>query len=200
MSGPLFASGTDIEQEVKVIGGDTVVDGSKAIGFGRSSFDVDINQCMGSTAWDTILVGKQKLVLNKWCAAEVYDARGLHNVAARLRCQIPEIADLFGPGEDCVLENTLPGGDGGIATTVPTPGPDEPGYRPDEAGEVSECGGPCPDVASIVQTRIEQHTEEYENLEQRLARMERGNAAAAKKRREYAQQTMEKLSDNDPEE
>jgi hypothetical protein len=44
------------------------------------------------------------------------------------------------------------------------------------------------------------HAEEYESLEQRIARMERGNAAAAAKRRDYAQQTMEKLRDNDPEE
>jgi hypothetical protein len=203
ISGPLFADRSDDviqSNDMNNLTGDLNVEGSSAVGFGRSSFDVDINQCMGSTSWDTIIVGKQKLVLNKWCAAEAYDARGLHNVAARLRCQIPEIADLFGPDEDCVLENTLLGPPGGIAGTIPTPGPDEDGYRPDEAGEVSKGGGPPAPGVELVQRELQMHAEEYESLEQRIARMERGNAAAAAKRRDYAQQTMEKLRDNDPEE
>ncbi len=79
--------------------------GNNAYGFGRSSFDVDLNQCMGSTSWDTILVGRQKLVLNKWCAAESFDARGLHLMAAIMRCDIPEIAKHFTDG--CIEANTM---------------------------------------------------------------------------------------------
>lgn len=83
-----FASGTDIEQEVELVTGDIAINGgtSRALGLGRSSFDVDINQCMGSTAWDTIIGGKQKLVLNWVCLAEFYLKTGQPELAAVAIC------------------------------------------------------------------------------------------------------------------
>ena len=87
-----LASGTDVEQNTEVVtelvGGDVSMVGgtSKAIGFGRSSFDVDINQCMGSTAWDTIIGGKQKLVINWVCLAEFYLKTGQPELAAVAIC------------------------------------------------------------------------------------------------------------------
>jgi hypothetical protein len=100
--------GGDIEVVNEILGGDvSLEDKSLALGFGRSSFDVDINQCMGSTSWDTILVGKQKLVLNKWCAAEVYDAKGLRHMAAVIRCDIPEIIKHFSDAEHCIVANKM---------------------------------------------------------------------------------------------
>jgi hypothetical protein len=100
--------GGDIEVVNEILGGDTSIDDkSLALGFGRSSFDVDINDCMGSTAWDTILVGRQKLVLNKWCAAEMYDAKGLRQMAAVMRCDIPEIAKHFEDAKHCIVANKV---------------------------------------------------------------------------------------------
>lgn len=203
MSGPLFASGDDIVQsndmnnqttgDVGLVTGD-----SRAFAFAHGLGDVDINQCLGSTQWGTILVSKQKLVLNKWCAAEVYDAKGMYSMAGRLRCQIPAIADLFTDPQQCVLENTWtpPPAD------IPTPGPDGDGYRPDGPGEVSKEGYGGPPGMEIVQRELAMHEEEYESLEERLARLERNNQIAARKsqeRRDYAQQTIQRL-ENDPEE
>ena len=81
---------------------------SKALAFGRSSFDVDIAQCRESVAWDTMLVGKQNVRLNPWCAAEVYDTKGMHHMAALMRCDIKEIKQHF-PNDHagCVTANTF---------------------------------------------------------------------------------------------
>jgi len=103
------ASGDDIEIEtgaVELVGGD-VSHSSRALGLGRSSFDVDINDCRESTSWDTVLVGKQGVRLNPWCAAEVYEAKGLFHMAALMRCDIPEVAKHFSTADECVIANTV---------------------------------------------------------------------------------------------
>ena len=101
---PVWADEQFQSNDMNTVGGD-IKHESKAFGFGRSSFDVDINDCMGSVAWDTILVGKQRLVLNKWCAAEVYDAKGLHHMAAVMRCDVPEISKHFPDAQHCIVAN-----------------------------------------------------------------------------------------------
>ena len=96
---PLVAlgSGDDIEQEtiVDVVTGDVSVVGGKSsgLGFGRSSFDVDINQCMGSTAWDTIIGGRQKLVINWVCLAEFYLKTGQPKLAAVAICNTEMVSE-----------------------------------------------------------------------------------------------------------
>ena len=97
-----LGSGTDVEQEVELVTGDVSLIGgeSKAIGFGRSSFDVDINQCMGSTAWDTIIGGKQKLVLNWVCLAEFYLKTGQPDLAAVAICNT-EMLNEFSSEAEC---------------------------------------------------------------------------------------------------
>ena len=111
MSAPLWATDKATWVTPKSSNQQTV-GGNDSLALGRSSFDVDINQCMGSVAWDTILVGKQKLVLNKWCAAEVYDAKGMHHMAAVMRCDIPEVIKHFSMYPDCIEANT---------TSIPEP-------------------------------------------------------------------------------
>jgi hypothetical protein len=89
--------------------GDTIVDTnvtSEALAFAHALGDVDINQCLASTQWGTIVVSKQKVILNKWCAAEVYDAKGMYDMAARMRCDINEIAKFFDSNAGCVTSNT----------------------------------------------------------------------------------------------
>jgi len=81
--------------------------GGDAFGVAHSLGDVDINQCLASTQWGSILVSKQKLVLNKWCAAESYDAKGLHQMAAMLRCDIPEVSKHFDSNTSCRAANTV---------------------------------------------------------------------------------------------
>ena len=109
---------TDVNVDVvggSLTTGDTTLSGGDvSIGGGGDTFafahgmgDVDINQCMGSEQWSTILVGKQKLVANLWCMAESYDARGLHRMAALMRCDIDVIGKHFESNEECLAANTV---------------------------------------------------------------------------------------------
>jgi len=81
---------TDVTTSVvnEIAGSDVSITGStsRALGLGRSSFDVDINQCMGSTAWDTPLGGRQRLVINWVCLAEFYLKTGQPDLAAVAIC------------------------------------------------------------------------------------------------------------------
>ena len=114
LSAPLWASGdckgnqpcndTDVDVVNEIVGGDISIAGDKSkslgLGFGRSSFDVDINQCMGSTSWDTIVGGKQKLVINWVCLAEFYLKTNQPELAAVAICNT-EILKEFDSEEDC---------------------------------------------------------------------------------------------------
>lgn len=44
--------------------------------------------------------------LDFWCAAEAYDAKGLHQLAATMRCEIWQIRKHFGTRDQCVVANT----------------------------------------------------------------------------------------------
>jgi hypothetical protein len=153
---------------------------SKAFAFAHGLGDVDIADCLGSEQWGTIIVSRQYLELNKWCAAEVYDAKGLYQMAAILRCDIKEVKKHFNSPEECVEANTV---------------------RPVVSTKVKE-----PEVI-IVEPPIElqeTHVEQQmalESMEQRMARIEREQRATQKlihERRQLAQKTLEKL-ENDPE-
>lgn len=212
ISGPVFASGDKITQSNDMnnqtsgdvttgdvstgdLTGGSQSNSSKSLALVNSLGDVDINDCLGSTQWATPLFSKQKLNLNKWCAAEVYDAKGMHAMAGRIRCQIPEVAALFEELQQCVLENTVVVPVPVPPTDIPTPGPGDEETRPGAVGEVSEPGvGPSAEH-ELVQMEIE-------TLEQRVARIERENRLTEQKsqeRRDYAQHTIEKLK-YDPDE
>lgn len=116
VSSRAYAGG--VRQDTEVTTGDNIggtqtaenltnIGGNEAYGFSHSLGDVDINQCLGSSAWGTILFSRQKLEPNLWCMAESYDARGLHKMAARMRCKIPVIAEDFTDPAQCIAENTI---------------------------------------------------------------------------------------------
>ena len=178
LSGIAFA-GPDVEQEIEIIGGDTILnasESSKAFGFGHAMGDVDIAQCLGSTQWDTILGGKQKLVLNNVCMAEFYLKSEKWDLAAMALCNQPEILSEFATEQECEdAHNFGPPPE----LIVPTSGP-------------QEC---CEDQIEQQHMVQESITKEVESLEQRVARIERDKI----KKREYAQFTMEKIA-NDPDE
>lgn len=46
--------------------------------------------------------------LDLWCAAEVYDAKSLYQMAATMRCGILEIRRHFVTREECVIANMKP--------------------------------------------------------------------------------------------
>lgn len=80
---------------------------SRALAIGNGLGDVDINDCLGSEQFGTPLYSRQWLELNKWCAAEVFDAKGLNIMAGKLRCEIKEIAKLFDDPAACLDANTI---------------------------------------------------------------------------------------------
>lgn len=100
--------GGDVIVDTVLTGGDIGGDSSKALGLGfsHSLGDVDINDCLASTQKSNILFGSQIVGLNKWCAAEVYDAKRLPDMAAKLRCDIPEISKHFTTFLECTAANT----------------------------------------------------------------------------------------------
>ena len=116
LSAPLWASGDDLTNVSKneltgddqvIEGSDITTDGSLALAFAHALGDVDINDCMGSKAWGSILISHQYLVSNLWCMAEVYDAKRLYKMAAIMRCDIPDVRGHFTTDEACVLANTV---------------------------------------------------------------------------------------------
>lgn len=78
---------------------------SRAYGFSHSLGSAAFADCMGSEQVGTVIASKQWLGLNKWCAAEIYDSRGKHKMAALLRCDISDIRKHFASEQECVEEN-----------------------------------------------------------------------------------------------
>lgn len=125
-SGDKIIQDTDVSQSVSVSNTSDAfaanenvqnVEGDKhdsfALGISNSLGDVDINDCLSSKQWNTPLFGRQTTELNYWCAALHYDAIGLNEMAARLRCQMPEIRKMFKDGKHyaeaaCIGANTVP--------------------------------------------------------------------------------------------
>ena len=66
-----------------------------------------IGDCIASRQWATPIFSQQKVKLNRWCAAESYDRKGLHETAARMRCQIKSIRKMFDTKDECIVANTM---------------------------------------------------------------------------------------------
>ena len=108
--GPVDVTGGATNVETNVAGSSY---SSRALALGNGLGDVDINDCLGSEQFGTPLYSRQWLELNKWCAAEVFDAKGLNLMAGKLRCEIKEIRALFAKSAagdaECVEANTVVG-------------------------------------------------------------------------------------------
>lgn len=140
---------------------------SKSLGIGLSNGlgDVDINDCLASTQFGTPLFSKQGVILNKWCAAEVYDAKGLYKMAAVMRCDIQDVRKHFASKEECQEANTV------VITQVIT-------YVPE------------PQTQSTVDVYHDDHEEEeeevHDGLAERLAELETKREADARRATRYA--------------
>lgn len=202
MLSPAWASGDDITQSNDMnnqTGGDINIAGdnsdSLGIGFAHALGDVDINDCLASTQWGTIIVSKQKVVPNMWCMGEVYDAKGMFDLAAKARCSVPEIRAWFDSDFACETANKW----SGFVTIDP----------PASTGDVPEPAADCCDedeeTRDVHEQEIALALARTESLEQRLndeaaARrraVAAGQAAREAKRRddyEFAQQQMEQFA------
>lgn len=82
----------------------TSIGGNKAIGIGLGMGSVDISQCMASKSTPLY----QWLIENKWCMADSLDAKGLHEAAARVRCQTKTMRKVYPDRQECLSANLMP--------------------------------------------------------------------------------------------
>ncbi len=181
--------------EVILSGGDNTANNSASVGgsdtmaFSHSLGDVDINDCLASTQWGTILVSRQRVVLNKWCAAEVYDYKGLHHMAALLRCDIKEIGDFFESREECLKANTVSFNE--VSRGTPEALLEETEVSDEYADDVEQILSRL----SELESRNSELQAEYDALEARRQASIRSARDARNDERAYAQSLLEELSD-----
>jgi hypothetical protein len=142
--------------DVSVAGGDTNVTGgdvniagdkSTALGFSHALGDVDIRDCVASTQWGTILVSRQKIVLNSWCAGVQNLAWRNYELAAMHFCNVPETLAEFATEDECETAHNY----------SPPPTPEPP-----------------PDMVSLEQyeQQAHEHEEQYDLLLERVETIE----------------------------
>jgi len=106
-----YGSGTDVEVETTVIGGDQIggdnsniasISGSRSYGVSQALGDVDINDCLASTQWGIpVIFAKQTVQENPWCMANSLDAMGAHEAAAKVRCTTKTIKAIYPDPVEC---------------------------------------------------------------------------------------------------
>jgi hypothetical protein len=111
------AANATIEAGAMQAGDQSVNMDSRSLALVNTMGDVDINDCRESEQFGTPVFSRQWIQLNPWCAAEVYDAKGLNDLAARTRCTIKEIRKLFDSDDACIVANTV------VAKSAPPPAP-----------------------------------------------------------------------------
>ena len=91
-----YASGTDIEQEVEVIGGQYAGGSTRAYSVGGG--DMDINDCL---ATHSVLFGLwQGTHINKLCEADRLNRDGQYQAAAEMKCSVRSIRRIY--GKNCI--------------------------------------------------------------------------------------------------
>lgn len=174
-----FADRTDIEIENKVITGDVTSENS-TLALAQSLGDVDIGraaECVITEQYGIIIWQRQNWEYDPWCIAGILDEQGKHYEAAQMRCFHKPTLKLY--GDQCIE-----------ILTFDSPPPVIPSLTNSEPEEKDD------DEARA------QQQEEIDTIENRLAKIEAGNRATAKaaqRRRDYAQQTLEKVRNYDPE-
>ena len=157
----VHVGGTDVSiGDTNLTGGDTNVStgGNKTFAFAYGMGDVDINEgqnCYGSEQWGTVIVGRQTMELNAWCAALFYELNGRHERAAAMRCTIKDVREThpyYGDEMACIEGETL---------------------RPDEPTVVGEVPAEVP-VDEFIEQQIqiavdEEVADQHEQVEYRIA-------------------------------
>lgn len=89
-------AGSSLDNTTNIAG-----DSSRAYGFGLG--DVDINDCYRSYQ---VLIWQDSKI-NKLCLADSYDQKGLHDMAAKIRCDVRTIRKHFKTNKKCEDANTM---------------------------------------------------------------------------------------------
>lgn len=174
-----------------LIGGDTSIStgGNRAFAFSHSLGDVDINECIVTKQTGTFVISWQGYDYNVWCMGEVYDAKGLYDMAALMRCDVPLVRGHFSTDAECLVANTMP------MVSVATAPPAAPPVEVVASSEYRE--------------RESEHEGQFEGLVDRINKMEAEKDANVRRYnrdqaeqatlkqadREYAQQTLDDLAE-----
>ncbi len=146
---------------------------SRAYGFGLG--DVDIAQCYRSYQ----LLIWQDSKINPFCVADAYDQKGLHMMAAVIRCDIGFIRKHFDTDSGCLRANTM-------ASAVMPTRPDLGAVYEQAAKDVKQTHDDDDDER---RGQIEEAQEYMRNLEARLDRADANRRAnVARYEREQAAQ------------
>lgn len=112
-SGDCNGPGACTDDDV-IVGGSTVlsrVEGDKVKTFAVSGSpgDVDISDrgCVGSEQKGGLTIFWQKLVDTPWCMGIYYDQIGQYETAAKMRCSLDTVRDLFTTDTECIAGNKL---------------------------------------------------------------------------------------------
>jgi len=65
----------------------------------------DLSHCVEDARTNILIIGFDRHKLNYGCAADAYQAAGMYEMAAKMRCKIPEIRHRFLEIPDCVEAN-----------------------------------------------------------------------------------------------
>lgn len=144
---------------------------SESLGLGFGMGDVDIAQCMYTKGTPVYQWGKYNL----WCISDALDAKGLHDSAAKLRCSLPQIIEVF--GSECLVAMTA---------KSPTPPPVELPNKDDEDGVQAR-------LAALEAQRVKD-TEIARKAAQRVSAYAREIEQKEREDRQYAQQTLDDLA------
>jgi len=155
------------------------------LGFSYALGDVDLNEgrnCYVSTAWGSIIFGKQTVGLNPWCAALFYDANRMHEFAAKQRCQLPSIISEYDTKAACVLDQTL-----APIEVVNSPKLDAVVAQYQEEEEEREAN------YAAIQQQLAEFVEEKKKSDATAARYVAQRRAEEQEDRLYAQQLIEEI-------
>ncbi len=165
----------DSDTIVELISGDQVSKNT-SLALAQSLGDVDLGraaQCVVTEQYGIIIWQRQNWEYDPWCIAGILDEQGKYVEAAQMRCFHKPTSKLY--GDRCVE----------ILTFSAPKETNNPIFEP-----------------VIVMVEDNDDEERAQEFEKRLARIEAGNRAAARaaqQRRDYAQQTIQRL-ENDSEE
>jgi hypothetical protein len=164
---------------------------SRAYGFGLG--DVDIAQCYRSYQ----LLIWQDSKINPFCIADGYDAKGMHMMAAVIRCDVGFIRKHFDTTEACIDANLM-------QVSVPPPAPELSAIYDQAAKEVIKAHDEDEDDH---REQIEAQQQYLSDLEARFTKLEnsrRANVARYEREqaqlRQYAQEALDQLPEpkNEP--
>ncbi len=186
---------TTMNNTSNMTGGDTTLtnsaggNSSRAYGFGLG--DVDIAQCYRSYQ----LLIWQDSKINPFCVADAYDQKGLHMMAAVIRCDIGFIRKHFDTDSACLSANTM-----AVAVVLPELGAlydqaakDVKQTHDDDDDERREQIEEAQGTLRSLEARLDQADA---NRRANIARYEREQAQL----RQYAQDALDKLPEqqNEP--